>query len=70
MPESDVVMLCREAKVDFAGLEQVYTLDTMATGLYMAYSQSTSDDIVVRTRAAFDSLKAEGVVKQLMQKKP
>jgi polar amino acid transport system substrate-binding protein len=69
MPESDAVMLCQEAKVDFADLEQVYTLDTMATGLYMAYSQSTSDDIVARTRAAFDSLRAEGVVKQLMQEK-
>jgi polar amino acid transport system substrate-binding protein len=69
MPESDAVMLCREAKVDFAGLEQVFTLDTLATGLYMAYSKSTSDDIVARTRAAFDSLKAEGVVTQLMQKK-
>ncbi len=69
MPESDAVMLCQEAKVDFADLEQVYTLDTMATGLYMAYSQSTSDDVVARTRAAFDSLKAEGVVMQLMQEK-
>jgi polar amino acid transport system substrate-binding protein len=69
MPESDAVMLCQEAKVDFASLEQVYTLDTLTTGLYMAYSQSTSDDIVARTRAAFDSLKAEGVVKQLMQGK-
>jgi polar amino acid transport system substrate-binding protein len=69
MPESDVVRLCQEAKVNFADLEQVYTLDTIATGLYMAYSQSTSDDIVLRTRAAFDSLKAEGVVMQLMQEK-
>jgi polar amino acid transport system substrate-binding protein len=69
MPESDAVMLCREANVDFASLEQVYTLDTLTTGLYMAYSQSTSDDIVARTRGAFDSLEAEGVVKQLMQGK-
>lgn len=69
MPESDVVMLCREENVDFASLEQAYTLDTLTTGLYMAYSHSTSDDIVARTRAAFDSLKAEGVVKKLMQGK-
>jgi polar amino acid transport system substrate-binding protein len=69
MPESDAVRLCQEAKVNFADLEQVYTLDTMATGIYMAYSKSTSDDIVVRTRAAFDSLKAEGVVMQLMLEK-
>ena len=69
MPESDAVMLCQEEGVDFASLEQVYTLDTLTTGLYMAYSNSTSDDIVARTRAAFDSLKAEGAVKHLMQGK-
>ncbi len=69
MPERDAVLLCEEAKVDFARLEQVYTLDGLTTGLYMAYSRSTSDDIVARTRAAFDSLKAEGVVAKLMKVK-
>lgn len=62
-------MLCEEAKVDFARLEQVYTLDSLTTGLYMAYSGLTADDIVARTRAAFDSLKAEGVVERLMKVK-
>jgi len=69
MPEGDAVKLCNEAKVDFARLEQVYTLDPLTTGLYMAYSRSTADDIVARTRAAFDSLKAEGTVARLMKAK-
>jgi polar amino acid transport system substrate-binding protein len=69
MPERDAVLLCEEAKIDLARLEQVYTLDGLTTGLYMAYSQSTSDDIVARTRNAFDKLKAEGVVGKLMKVK-
>ncbi len=69
MPERDAVLLSEEAKVDFARLEQVFTLDALTTGLYMAYSRSTPDDIVLRTRAAFDSLKAEGVVARLMKSK-
>jgi polar amino acid transport system substrate-binding protein len=67
MPEHDAVLLCAEAKVDFARLEQVFTPDALTAGLYMAYSQSTPDDIVARTRVAFDSLKAEGVVARLMK---
>lgn len=67
MPERDAIMLSKEAKVDFARLEPVFALDALATGLYMAYSRSTPDDIVLRTRAAFASLKAEGVVARLMK---
>ena len=69
MPERDAIQFCEDAKIDFARLEQVFTLDALTTGLYMAYSQSTSDDIVARTRTAFNSLKAEGVVARLMKPK-
>ena len=69
MPERDAIQLCADAKVDFAQLEQVFTLDALTTGLYMAYSQSTSDNIVARTRTAFNSLKAEGVIMRLMKPK-
>lgn len=69
MPERDAIQLCEDAKVDFARLEQVFTLDALTTGLYMAYSPSTPDDIVARTRTAFNSLKAEGVVARLMKPK-
>ena len=44
-------------------LERVYTLDALTTGLYVAYSRSTADAIVTRSRAAFDSLKREGLPK-------
>lgn len=66
MPESDAAMLCKEAQVDCALLEKVHTLAGLGTGLYMAYSPSTDDKTVARTRSAFDSLKAEGKVKQLL----
>ena len=36
----------------------------------MAYSLATADELVTRTRAAFDSLKAEGRVTPLMRGKP
>jgi polar amino acid transport system substrate-binding protein len=67
MPERDARLLCEEAGVDFNRLERVHTLDALTTGLYMAYSRSTADDIVARTRAAFDRLVAEGVVARLMK---
>ena len=41
-------------------------LDGLATGLYMAYSRATDDEVVTRSRAAFDKLKGEGVVAKLM----
>ena len=69
MPERDAILLCAEAGVDFARLERVYTLDAFTTGLYMAYSHSTADAIVARSRAAFDSLKAEGLLTRLMDAK-
>lgn len=67
MPERDAMQLCADANVDFARLEVVFTIDALASGLYMAYSLSTADEIVARTRTAFNSLKAEGAVTQLMK---
>lgn len=70
LPAYDVAMLSAEAGVDPSRLERVYTLDDLATGLYMAYSRSTDDELVARSRAAFDSLAAEGVVSRLMNGAP
>lgn len=69
MPERDVIVLCEEARIDCASLEKVHTLEALVTGLYMAYSRSTSDEVVARSRAAFDTLKAGGVVGRLMSDK-
>jgi polar amino acid transport system substrate-binding protein len=70
MPENDAIMLCAEARIDCADLERVHTLDALTTGLYMAYSRATADDTVTRSRAALDSLKAEGLVTRLMSARP
>lgn len=69
MPERDAMLLCEEAHVDCASLEKIYLLDAMSTGIYMAYSKSTPDEIVQRTRTAFDKLKADGTVARLMNPK-
>jgi polar amino acid transport system substrate-binding protein len=69
MPESDVQLFCEQAHFDCAKLEKVHTLDALAVGLYMAYSKATSDDIVARTRTAFNKIKAEGTVERLMNAK-
>ena len=65
MPEQDIVVLCNEAGIDPASVERVFTPDA-ATQLYMAYSRQTDDDVVLRTQAAFEQLRAEGVVTELM----
>jgi polar amino acid transport system substrate-binding protein len=36
----------------------------------MAYSRSTPDEVVNRTKAAFDKLKADGTVARLMRPAP
>ncbi len=69
MPERDAQQLCEEAHFDCAGLEKVHTLDALAVGLYMAFSKSTSDEVVARTRAAFNKLKSDGSVARLMNAK-
>lgn len=70
LPENDVTRFCKEAQVDPAALQKVLTLDEMTTGIYMAYSRGTPDEIVKRTRAAFDKLKADGTVARLMRPAP
>ncbi len=70
LTEDDANSLCAEAHFDCAGLERVLTLDEASTGLYMAYSASTADSTVQKTRSAFDKLKADGTVRRIMEKKP
>jgi len=70
LTQDDASSLCAEAHFDCAGLERVLTLDEASTGLYMAYSASTADSTVQKTRSAFDKLKADGTVRRIMEKKP
>jgi polar amino acid transport system substrate-binding protein len=66
LPEVDAADLCRETRFDCTRLQRVLTLDELTTGLYMAYSHSTPDAVVERTRAAFETLKAQGEVRKVM----
>jgi polar amino acid transport system substrate-binding protein len=67
LPAADAAQLCREAQFDCARLEKVLTLDELSTGLYMAFSNGTDDAVVQRVRQSFDGLKAEGMVRRLME---
>ncbi len=67
MPDDDAASLCKETHFSCENLEKIYTLDEMSTGLYMAYSNSTPDAIVERTKSAFEKIRAAGVVKTVLQ---
>jgi len=62
--------MCEEAHFNCANLEKVLTLQEVSTGLYMAYSKSTPDSVVERTRAAFEKIKAEGNIRKIMGDNP
>jgi polar amino acid transport system substrate-binding protein len=69
MPDDDVAFLCKETLVSCDNLEKIYTLDDLSIGLYMAYSNATPHDIVLRTKSAFEKLRASGLVQLTMEKK-
>lgn len=65
----DAAVLCKETRIDCSILEKAFTPADLATSLYMAYSAKTADEIVSRSRVAFERLKAEGFVAQTMSEK-
>ena len=69
LPDGDVAFLCKETLVSCDNLEKVFTLDDLSIGLYMAYSNATADDIVLKTRSAFEKLRTGGLVQLLIEKK-
>ena len=52
----------------FDELEKVLLFKKMETGLYMAFGQNTSDEVVERVRAAFEQVKAEGIIEASIEK--
>jgi polar amino acid transport system substrate-binding protein len=66
LTEDDASRLCIEAAFDCANLERVLTLDEASTGLYMAWSLMTPDEIVERSRVAFEALRTDGTVHRIM----
>lgn len=56
---------CEKNNVDCSQFEPAYELE-LVNHLYMAYSKSTPDDVVEKTRAAYRSLAKDGTVKKLL----
>lgn len=66
MPERDARQFCLEEGIPYDTLEPVLALDALVSGLYMAFSPGTSDEVVERTREAFAALSAEGEILRLL----
>ncbi|WP_394791332.1 substrate-binding periplasmic protein [Rhodoferax sp.] len=70
LSESGAAAQCQNTRFDCSALEKVLLLDDMTTGVYMAYSKSTGPELVARTQAAFEQLRANGTVRRTMEAKP
>ncbi|WP_210644412.1 MULTISPECIES: transporter substrate-binding domain-containing protein [unclassified Pseudomonas] len=69
MPENTARLMSKDARVDFTSLEEVYSLDEQPHRVNLAFSLSTSDEVVARARQAFEQLKASGEVARIMSEK-
>ncbi|GLS92385.1 hypothetical protein GCM10007916_34560 [Psychromonas marina] len=58
--------LCNNANFDCSNLDKVYELSDLSNGLYMAYSKSTSDEIVNKTKNSLIQLKEQGIYNHFM----
>lgn len=65
LPPSDAAQLCEKMRFDCRQLQRVLTLDALGTGLYMAFSTGTADELVSRVGEAYRRLRAEGRVEAL-----
>jgi polar amino acid transport system substrate-binding protein len=70
LADQEAAPLCEKAHVNCANLERILTLHEVPTGLYMAYSRSTANSIVERTKTGFEKIKAEGSVRKIMGENP
>jgi polar amino acid transport system substrate-binding protein len=68
--ELDLEPLCVTLAMDCATFVQFPAVEELTANLYLAYAPSTPDNIVKRTRAAFDRLKAEGTLDRVVNPKP
>lgn len=66
LTEGEAKSLCAEARQDCNGLARLLPLDDIAVELYMAYSLATPEDIAVRTRNAFETLRSDGTLLRVM----
>jgi polar amino acid transport system substrate-binding protein len=70
LSEAGAANQCAGASFDCANIEKVLALEEINTGLYMAFSNSTAPEVVARTQAAFEALRANGTVRRVMDAKP
>lgn len=70
MPERDARKFCADAHVPFETLEKAYAMDDLSREIYIAFSRSTSDDVVERVRAAYEQLQSAGTIQRLLQEQP
>jgi len=65
LPASDLAQLCEKARFDCSRLQRVLTLDELTSGLYMAFSNATADQLVTRVGEAYRELRDEGRLEPL-----
>jgi polar amino acid transport system substrate-binding protein len=58
---------CDEAPADCDKIDSAYTMDEMNSSLYMAFSKQTSDEIVNKTRKAYEQIRAEGTWAKIIE---
>jgi polar amino acid transport system substrate-binding protein len=66
--DKDAEALCQQMAFDCTKLEKIYTLSGISNGLHFALSKTTPDQLVEKIRHAFEQLKAEGLVKKIIEK--
>lgn len=66
MSETSARLASESAKVDFASLEAIYSVDEQPARVYMAFSRNTPDEIVDKARRSFEQLQASGAVVRMM----
>jgi polar amino acid transport system substrate-binding protein len=65
----DANTLCQATGFDCSNLEKVLFLKDLSSSVYVAYSKSTPDAIVERTRTAFEKVKSDGDLKRILGKR-
>lgn len=68
--DADMPRLCQQQSFDCNKLEKLFLLNELSNGIYMAFSKQTPDSLVKQTQDAFEKLKAEGLVKKIMERPP
>lgn len=58
---------CEEAPADCGKIDSAYMMDEINSSLFMAFSKQTSDEVVNKTRKAYDQIRAEGTLATIIE---